>query len=262
LDAAQDPAGRAGRAGPRTAPWLDGLRAVAGRELAAAFDSNVAYVATIAGLLAVASAFMNEFFLSGKLDMTPFFDALAPALVLLMPAIAMRTWSEDLATRTFELWATLPLSSAQVVLGKYLAALALHLVFLAGTLPIVAMLCALGDPDLGRIASGYLGAVLLGALLLAIGQLVSGLSADQIVVFLATAFAGFALLGCGHPRVVAVLDGWLAGLGTALHDRLSALPHYARFVRGTVAASSLAYFAGLSAVCLALNARAVRTLRT
>jgi len=248
--------------GTRSASWTAGLRAVAGRELASAFDSNVAYVATIAGLLAVASAFMNEFFLSGKLDMTPFFDALAPALVLLMPAIAMRTWSEDLATRTFELWTTLPLSSAQLVLGKYLAALALYLVFLAGTLPIVAMLCALGDPDLGRIASGYLGAVLLGALLLAIGQLVSGLSADQIVVFLATAFVAFALLGCGHPRVVAVLDGVAEGLGTALHDRVSALPHYARFVRGTVAASSLAYFGGLSALCLALNARAVRALRT
>lgn len=250
------------RSGPRAASWAAGLRAVAGRELASAFDSNVAYVATIAGLLAVASAFMNEFFLSGKLDMTPFFDALAPALVLLMPAIAMRTWSEDLATRTFELWTTLPLSSAQLVLGKYLGALGLFAVFLAGTLPIVVMLAVLGDPDLGRIAAGYLGAFLLGAMLLALGQLVSGLSADQIVVFLVTALAGFALLGLGHPRVVAVLDGIAGGLGTAVHDHVSALPHYARFVRGTVAASSLAYFAGLAALCLALNARAVRTLRT
>jgi ABC-2 type transport system permease protein len=246
------------------AGFSSGLRAVFGRELAAAFDSSVAYVATIAGLVVVTSAFMNEFFLTGKLDMTPLFDGLALVLVLFLPALAMRTWSEDLRTRTFELWMTLPLSSVQVVLGKYLAALALYLLFLAGTLPIVLMLAVLGDPDLGRIAAGYAGAVLLGSLLLAIGQFVSGLTGDQIVAFLASAAASFLLVFSGHPRAVAVIDGlapsWLPG--TWIADNLSALPHYQGFVRGTIALPSVLYFGLLAAAFLAWNAWTVEKSRT
>lgn len=241
-----------------------GLRAVFGRELAASFDSAVAYVATIAGLLVVTSAFMNEFFLTGKLDMTPFFDELALVLVLFVPALAMRTWSEDLATRTFELWMTLPLSGAQIVLGKYLAALALYVLFLAGTLPIVLMLAALGEPDLGRIAAGYTGAFLLGGLLLAIGQFVSGLTGDQIVAFLASSAASFLFVFSGHPRAVAVIDGlaprWLPGSWIA--DNLSALPHYQGFVRGTLALPSIFFFVLLAAAFLAWNTWVVEKNRT
>ncbi len=251
-------------AAPRSIGFLGGIGVVLGRELGAFFDSAIAYVYTIAGLLLATSLFMNEFFLTGKLDMTPFFDLLAPLSVALLPAITMRVWAEERKHRTFELWATLPLRAGQVVLGKYLATLTLYLVFLAGTLPIVVMLLALGQPDLGLIAAGYLGAVLLGALLLAIGCLLSSTTSDQIVAFLLAALAGFALIASGHPTVVAVLDGAAPRLGAGrfLADNISALPHYERFIRGLVAGSSLVYFVGLSAVALALNALLVERHRS
>lgn len=248
---------------PRATGALAGVWVVLQRELAAAFDSSIAYVATIAALLALTSVFMNEFFLAGKLDLGPLFELLPRVLVLYAPALSMRMWSEDLRTRTFELWMTLPLPPAAVVLGKYLAALALLVLFLAGTLPVVALLCLLGQPDLGRIAAGYAGALLLGSLFLALGALCSALTADQIVSFLSAAFLCFLLVFLGDERVVAVVDGALPGLhaGSFLADHVAALGPYGSFVRGALSLGAACYFLGLAALCVALTAEVVRRNR-
>ncbi len=240
-----------------------GVRAVAGRELSAAFESAIAYVASCAAWIGVSALFMNEFFLTGRLDMTPFFDLLPLVVVLFVPALSMRVWSDDLRTRTFELWMTLPLPTSSVVVGKFVASLALYALFLLGTTPIVGMLVALGEPDLGRIAAGYAGALLLGAQFLAVGVLCSSLTSDQIVAFLASAFAGFLLIVTGHPRAVAVLDGVAPGaaIGTFLADSISALPHYQEFVRGTISLAGVVYFVGFSAACLFVNALVVEKNR-
>ena len=241
---------------PQRPGLLRGVAIVAGRELAAFFDSAIAYVYLITALVLLSSMFMNEFFLTGRLDMTPFFDSLAPISVFLLPAVSMRLWAEDKKTRTFELWMTLPLRPGQVVLGKYLAALALYSLFLLGSTPIVLMLVNLGDPDLGLIASGYLGAFLLGGLFLAFGTFLSGLTGDQIVAFVSSVLLGFVFLFSGHAKVIAVLDGMSPNIdaGTWLADHVSALPHYESFLRGLIELSSLVWFAGLSAVFLWLNA--------
>lgn len=249
---------------PSEVSFFHGVRLVLGRELSAWFDGAIAYVALVVSLLAVGAMFVNEFFAAGKLDMAPFFDRMPLVLVLFAPAIAMRSWAEDKKQRTFELWMTLPLEPAQVVLGKYFASVALFGVFLAGTLPIPLMLFVLGRPDPGLIAAGYLGAALLGALFLAIGQLFSGLTGDQIVAFLATAFACGFLVATGEARVVDVLDGLAPSVppGTLLSDWVSALPRYEAFSRGVVGLSGLAYFVGLSALLLAWNTAAVTRRRT
>jgi ABC-2 type transport system permease protein len=243
---------------------LSGVGIVCGRELAAFFDSAIAYVYLISALVLLGSLFMNEFFLTGRLDMTPFFDSLAPLSIFLLPAVTMRLWAEDRKTRTFELWMTLPLSPGQIVLGKYLAALSLYSIFLLGTTPIVIMLVSLGSPDLGLILSGYLGAFALGMLFLAFGSLLSSLTGDQIVAFVASVVVGFLFLFTGHPRVVAVLDGMAPQLGPGswLTENVAALPHYESFVRGLVELSSVVWFAGLTAVFLWLNTIVVTRVRS
>lgn len=250
------------RTGPRT--FATGIGVVFARELGALFDSASAYVYLAAGVLVLSARFMNEFFLTGRLDMTPLFDDLGLLSVVLLPAITMRMWAEDKKARTFELWMTLPLAPIQVVLGKYFAALALYALFLAGTLPVPLMLAALGDPDPGLIIAGYLGALCLGALFLALGLFFSSLTSDQIVAFVASALVALVFLGTGEPRFVAVVDGMLPalGLGSLLEGTLSALPHYQRFVRGLVDPAALVYFLGLSAAFLWLNEQAVVRNRT
>jgi ABC-2 type transport system permease protein len=164
----------------------------------------------------------------------------------------MRLWAEEKKSRTIELLLTLPIRPAQAVLGKYAAALVLYGLFLLCSLPIPLMLEALGEPDRGLIVSGYLGLVLLGALFLAFGSLLSALSSDQIVAFVTSTLAGYALVLSGNERVATILDGLFPRLavGSFLRDHVSVLPPYGEFVRGVVELSSLLYFALLSALCL------------
>ncbi len=243
---------------------LGGARVVAAREFAAWFDSGVATASTVAALLLANSIFMNEFFLAGRVDMSPFFARLPILLVLFLPAQSMRLWAEERRTRTFEVLVTLPLSTFELVLGKYLAALALYALFLVGTAPIVIMLCTLGSPDLGLLASGYLAAFLFGALLLAAGEVLSALSPDQVVAFVLGALVSALLVLSGDERLVAILDGLSPklGLGTWIYESLSAMPHYQELASGVISLPSLAYFVGLAALCLALCTGIVRRLRT
>lgn len=233
---------------------------IAARELGAAFDSPIAYVTAIGFVLLANSTFMNEFFLSGRVDMTPFFELLPLFYVLFLPAITMRSWAEERKTRTFEVLMTLPLTAFSVTAGKFVAALALLCLWLSGTLPILGMLAFLGEPDLGSILGGYVGSLLLGALFLSFGLVLSALSSDQIVAFVLTALCGALFVLTGEERVVAVLDGLAPELaiGTWLFEHASALPHYEGLVRGIVRPSALVYFVGLTMAFLWINARLVR----
>lgn len=240
---------------PPPGSWR-GLWLVCARELAAAIDSPIAATTLIAFSLVASSLYMNEFFLIGQLEMSSFFERLPLLFTLFLPALSMRSWSEERATRTFELLVSLPLSPLTLVLGKWLATLALLTAALLGSLPIVLMLVALGSPDLLWILSGYLGAFLLGAWLLAIGGLFSALARDQVVAFVSTAFFAFLALASGDARVVAVIDGWAADAlpGSWIADTLSALPHFERLLDGQVDSASLIYFGGGTLAALLASA--------
>lgn len=238
------------------AAWISGAAAVAGRELGAAFDSSIAYLVTAAAVALANGVFMSDFFLEGRLDMSRYFATLPLLLAAFLPAVTMRTWAPERASRTLELLLTLPLTPLQATLGKYAACLALLAAFLAGSLPIVAMLGTLGRPDWGLVVSSYIGAALMGALLLAAGMLVSAVTSHQIVAFAGGASAGLALLASGQEKLVALLDGWAPrlGAGTLLAESISPLPHYESFLRGVVTLPALLYFGGMSALMLAGNA--------
>lgn len=238
---------------------VSGALLVAGRELSAYFDSAIAWVYAVAFVVLANSIFMNEFFLTGKVEMTGFFDLMPLLLAIFLPAVSMRLWAEEKKQRTIEVLLTLPLRTIQAVVGKFLAALGLFGLFLVGTLPIPAMLFALGDPDPGPIAAGYLGLVLLGSLYLAFGALFSALSGDQIVAFVVSAVVGIALVLLGNPQVVAVLDGLAPGLavGTLLYESVSVVPRYDAFVRGALELSGALFFGLLTALCLWTTALAL-----
>jgi len=240
-----------------------GIRLVAGRELGAYFDSSIAYVYTIAFVVLANSIFMNEFFLTGSVDMTPFFEMLPLLLAFFLSAITMRLWAEERKARTIETLLTLPIRPFQAILGKYIAALGLFGLFIVGSLPIAVMLFALGDPDPGLIVSAYIGLGLLGALLLAAGMFLSALSGDQIVAFVASTLLGFFLVLTGNDKVVQVLDGLAPSLaiGTFLDETVSVMPHYDAFLRGIVDLPSIVYFGGASAVFLGMTALVLRRYR-
>ncbi len=236
--------------------FLAAVRIIAGRELGSFFDGKIAYVYIIAFVVLTNSVFMNEFFLTGTVDMTGFFDLMPLLLPVFLPAVTMRLWAEERKQRTIEMLLTMPIRPLQAVLGKYLAALLLYGIVLLGSLPIVAMLLALGDPDLGLIAAGYLGLLLFGSLFLALGMLVSSLTSDQIVAYVLASVLGILLVVLGWDRVVSVLDGLdpSLALGTFLYEHVSVMPHVEAFVRGVVGLPAILYFGGMSAVLLWIDA--------
>jgi ABC-type transport system involved in multi-copper enzyme maturation permease subunit len=244
--------------------FLQGARLIAARDLGATFDTGVGFVYAIAFALLANGIFMNGFFLQGVLDMRGYFELLPLLLAFFLPAISMRLWAEERKARTVELLLTLPIRTGQAVLGKFLAGLGLYAAFLATSLPIPVLLCALGEPDLGAIAAGYAGLLGFGALFLAFGGFLSALSRDQIVAFSTATLLGFLLVLSGNASVVAILDGLFPrlDLGSLLYDTVSVMPHYAAFVAGTIRLSAALYFALASALFLWCTALALDRLRT
>ncbi len=232
---------------------MSNVKTIFDREFAAYFNSPIAYIFIIVFLILNCGLFMTPFFLQGMADMRDFFGNLPLFLIFFIPAISMRLWAEDKRSGTFELLMTLPMKTSEVMLGKYLAAMAFYLVALVGTLPIPLMLAVLGNPDLGAVLGGYLGAILLGGLYMSVGIFTSGLLRDQITAFILGMLACFALFLLGIPAVSATVDGWIGGLGSFLQNAFGLMPHYQSLVRGVLQLGDLAYFLTLTGVFLALN---------
>jgi ABC-2 type transport system permease protein len=242
-----------------TATARGGTGVVIRRELGAYFDSAIAYVFAAVFLLLAHGIFMNGFFLGGALDLDAYFRVLPFLLVLFVPAITMRAWAEERAQGTLELALTMPLRTGQLVLGKFVAAFVFLNLVLSGSLVLVIMLLALGEPDLGTIVAQSLGAVLLGALFLAIGLCASVGTHDQVIAFVVAAFGCGSLVLLGMPEVVEVVDGlwpdWQ--VGSWLAETVSVLPCYERCTHGLLALGDVAWFVAATSLFLWLNHRAL-----
>jgi ABC-2 type transport system permease protein len=247
----------------RDTSFRSGILSVAQREFRAYFDSPIAYITASAFLVLSGGMFMNTFFLNGIVDMGAFFRTLPILIALFIPAITMRTWSEEYARGTFEILMALPLKPYTIVLGKYLAALAFYSVILAGSFPIVVMLYTLGTPNLGILIASYMGSVLLGGFFLSLGCFLSGLSREQIVSYVLTTFVGSLFVVTGIPQVVEVVDGLLPSLqiGTWLYESISVLPHYESFCRGIIGVGDLLYFGLMVGFFLAMNEMTLKLSR-
>ncbi|HMB71578.1 MAG TPA: ABC transporter permease [bacterium] len=224
------------------------------REMSAYFQSPIAYIFIIVFLVLTTLFYTNGFFLAGVTDMRDFFGTLPLFLLFFIPALTMRLWAEDQRLGTFELLMTLPMKPSHIVLGKFLASLAFYCVALAGTLTIPLSLAWIGDPDLGAIFCGYLGAVMLGGLFLSVGIFISGLFKDQITAFVLALLACAFFIVVGTQFSVAVLDGWVPSLGTFLAEAFSVAAHFDGIQRGVIGIDDVLFFVSLSTVFLTLNA--------
>ncbi len=159
-------------------------------------------------------------------------------LLLVVPAIAMASFSEEKKTQCFRLLQTSPISSFQIVLGKYLALVGvMTLVLLCSTVyPIFTL--AYGNPDLGIIWSSYLGIFLLMCSQLAFGMWISSMTKNQFLAFLFTMFGLFMLL----------ILNWIApnigggGSGESFVKYLAATTHFESFLKGMISVSDVMYF--------------------
>jgi ABC-2 type transport system permease protein len=170
-------------------------------------------------------------------------------LVTLAPLISMRLFAAEYSAGTAELLFTLPLRPWQIVLGKYLGAVTILLLLAAGTMVDLVPLYLFGTPETLTIVSGYLGFVLLGMACLAIGELFSAVTHNQIVAALVTAAVLLAFWFVGHLQTFQASAGLRGLLGY-----LSFALHFADFIQGLVRTEGVAFYLIVSAIALTLTA--------
>jgi len=170
----------------------------------------------------------------------PWFSNCVVVVLLVAPALAMGTFTNEYRDHTITLLLTSPVHTGQVVLGKYLGIMAFVVLMLAGTLHVPATLWYVASPDWGYFLGGYLSLFLVLSALVSVGMLVSASTNSQIIAFMAAFVAGLGLY------VVSWLsdnpDGWAAQLALASHleDLLS----------GALRLSDLVYFGCFTAAAL------------
>jgi len=223
------------------------------RDIGAYFTSPIGYIFMIVYVLMSVGLYITSFFTFPVADMRPYFNNLPILLCVFIPAVTMRVWAEERKENTWEMLLTFPMRSWELVVGKFVACFVFYAITLAATFTIPLMLALLGDPDGGALFGGYVGTLLLGAFFLAIGIFFSGFFKDQIVAFVVTLLACFAIFLTGTNFIAGYLDGALPGLGSLLSELVGMTSHYNAFARGVVEIADLLYFLAWTLLFLALN---------
>ena len=221
--------------------------AILKREWRAYFNSPVAYVFLVIFLVLTGFFTFNvsRLYESGRADLSPFFFWHPWLYLILVPAVAMRVWAEERRTGTLELLLTMPVTTAQAILGKFAAAWLFLLLALLLTFPVVVTVYYLGSPEAGPILTGYLGSALLAGAYLAVGTFTSALTRNQVISFILSAVIGLFLLLAGYPPVTGFLSDvaptWLVDVVSGF----SFTSHYERMQRGVIDLRDLIYFASV-----------------
>jgi ABC-2 type transport system permease protein len=175
--------------------------------------------------------------------------------LFLIPMITMRLYAEEKRSGTIELLMTSPVRDAEVILGKWLAALILYACILSISAINIAVLFFWGSPDWKPILVGYLGLLLQGGCLLAIGTFISTLTRNQIIAG-GAAFAVALLLW--------VLD-WVSAYEQAAWAKvisyLSVVTHFEPFAKGVIDTKDVVFYVSMIFFGLFLTARSVESLR-
>ena len=244
------------------------------RELSYYFQSPVAYAVTTLFLLLSGYFFYNLLgyfnleslramqspIQSRALSLTssvlaPLFANMSSVLLLMLPLLTMRLFAEEKRSGSAELLFTYPVSDAHVVAGKFLAAVTVHAVMLAMTLPFPALLYYFARPEGGAIFSGYLGLFLMGVSFVAMGAFFSALSDSQLV-------AGALTFGCA---LLFLVIGWItpfvSGAVAAVLSQLSMVRHLDAMARGVVDTNDLVFYLNLTVFFLFLCARVLDSAR-
>jgi ABC-2 type transport system permease protein len=192
---------------------------------------------------------VDTFFARGIADVRPLFRWMPLLMIFLVAALTMRQWSEEQRSGTLEVLLTLPVSTVRLVVGKFLAVMALVAVALALTIFLPITVEMLGNLDWGPVFGGYLAAILLAAAYAAIGLFVSSRTDNQIVALILTVLlcALFYLVGS---------SGVTDFVGDRLGEVMRAVGSGSRFEsiqRGVVDVRDLLYYLSLAGVFLAFN---------
>jgi len=185
----------------------------------------------------------------------PVFGNMTVIILLVLPLITMRTYSEEKRSGTMELLLTAPVTDLQIILGKFLGAMGLYAAMLAITLLHVGILFVFGSPEWKPIATTYLGMLLMGGCLIAVGLLISSMTKNQIVAGMTT-FVVFLMLW-----IINWISSFMGPTTQAVLNYVAVTQHLDDFTKGIIDTKHLVYYLSFIVFGLFLTARSVDTER-
>lgn len=214
------------------------------REFASFFVTPVGYIFMLIflSMSGVFTFMFGNLYERGEADLLPFFNFHPWLYLFLVPAIAMRSWSEERKSGTIELLMTLPLSTFSVVVGKFFAAWLVLAVCLLLTTPLWLTVNYLGNPDNGVIVASYLGSWLMSGAFLALSMCMSALTKNQVVAFVLSIVICFFFVLIGSPLVVNLMTDWAPSWVIDSVTGLSFLTHFQDIAKGVINANDLVFF--------------------
>ena len=240
------------------------LATITKRELKGYFATPLAFIFIVI-FLALTGAFafyVGGFFQRGQANLSVFFAFHPWLYLLLVPAVAMRLWAEERKSGTIELLMTLPISTTEAVLGKFLAAWLFTGVALALTFPMWITVNVLGDPDNGVILASYIGSFLMAGAFLAIGSCISALTKNQVIAFIVGATVCFLFTMSGLDLVLDFFRAWAPDMLVDTIASLSFLTHFQSVTKGMIDLRDLVFFVSITAFWLFANVVVVELKKT
>jgi len=187
--------------------------------------------------------------------MRPLVSNISVILLLLMPLVTMRLFAEERRSGTIELLLTYPVRDGAVLVGKYLAALALYALMLALTLLYPGIVVYFARLEWGPLVTGYAGLLLMGGTFIAVGIFASSLTENQIVASITT----FGIL------LILWVIGWSAdyvgGVWGKVLQHLSLIEHNDNFAKGVLDTKDVIYYLNFIALALFLTLRSLEARR-
>ncbi len=230
---------------------------IAKKEINSYFSSPMAYLIGAVFLVLTGVFFAQYLLATQEASMKGFFSPASFFLLLISPVITMRLIAEEQKMGTLELLLTSPVTDLHVVVGKFLASMAMIMGMLLLTLYYFVLLIWVGSPDLGPVATGYFGLVLLAGSILSVGLLASSFTSNQIVS---------AVMALGILLLL-----WLLGnLGSFLNSvpwakdilvYLSLSSHYSDLVNGVLDTRDVVYYVSFIVATLFLTVRSLESRR-
>ena len=241
------------------------MKSIALREIKSFFGSPIGYL-VIAIFLLLNGLFLWVFdgeyniLQSGFADLSPFFTLSPWILIFLIPAVTMRSFSDEKKQGTIELLLTKPLSIWQIVNGKFLGAFLLIVIAIIPTLIYVYVISTLGIPegniDLGSILGSYFGLLFLVAAYTSIGIFTSTLSENQIVSFILSVFLCF-LFYYGFDGMTTLIKSQ-----SDVIARFGMDYHFKSMARGVIDTRDVIYFVTVSILFLSLTVFNLKSLKS
>ena len=172
------------------------------------------------------------------------------AYVFLVPAAGMRLWSEERRLGTLELLLTMPITTWQAIIGKFLASWLFLGIALALTFPVWITVNWLGSPDNGVILAGYVGSLLLAGAYLAVSCMTSAMTRNQVISFIVSVMLCLFLILAGFTPVTDLLVRWANPAVVQTIASFSVMTHFESFQRGVIDLRDVMFFASLMGFAL------------